>query len=74
MEEEMKEPTITVAGYFGKDKEVTRDEFVAIWKEHAGNLYRLPSDDAGFTWAAKVIDETVELAGSEFDRILEESK
>lgn len=68
----MNAPTITVAGYFGRDKEVTRDEFVAIWKEHAGNLMRLPSNDAGFTWATKVIDETVELAGSEFDRILKE--
>lgn len=70
----MNERTITFAGYFGKDKEMTREDFIAIWKEHASNLRRLPSNVAGFAWADKVVAETVELAGSEFDRIYSETK
>jgi hypothetical protein len=68
----MNAPTITVRGYFG-DKEVTREKFIEIWREHADNLKRLPSNIAGLDWAEKVIAETVELAGSEFDRILSET-
>ena len=67
----MKAPTITVTGHFG-DKEVTREEFIETWRDHAANLKRLPGNIAGFEWAERVVAETIELAGSEFDRILRE--
>ena len=35
-----KEPTLTVAGWFGKDKDVTRDEYIKLWVENS-DLYRL---------------------------------
>ncbi len=69
----MSKRTITVAGFFG-DKELTRREFIEEWRVHAANLKRLPGNAAGYAWAEKVVAETVELAGTEFDRILRESK
>ena len=34
----MTTPTITVAGLFGKDKEVTLEEFTRRWVNHAAEL------------------------------------
>ena len=69
----MKEPTITVAGYFG-DKEVTRDEFINTWRTHVAELKRLPHYDdlIAMEVVNKMIDAVIDMAGKEFDRILEE--
>jgi hypothetical protein len=64
--------TITVAGYFGKDKEITKDEFVKEWTDHTAQLKRI---DWSLDWN-KEVDEMIQYvkdrAELEFDRVLEE--
>ena len=62
--------TITVAGYFG-DKQMTKEDFVKTWVDHANELLRL---DYSRDWQDKVIamKQTVcEKAISEFERMYE---
>ncbi len=64
--------TITVTGYFGKDKQVTREEYISTWKEHASQFHRLrPSAK----WEdLEMVEATVlKWAEDEFDRLLNES-
>lgn len=65
----MQQPTITVAGYFGKDKELTREEFFAHWSEHVLQLKRL---DYNREWVFKVEamhNQVKAKCHEEFDRI-----
>ena len=65
------ESTITVAGHFG-DKEMTKEEFVKTWVDHANELMRL---DYSRDWQDEVIKikQTVcQKAISEFDRMYSE--
>jgi hypothetical protein len=63
------EPTITVTGYFGKDKQITRADFIKTWRDHVQELTRLSCE---FEFATKIRDwmrETEFEAAREFDRI-----
>ena len=62
----MNEETVTVVGYFGKDKQVTREEFVKVWKEHISELRRLSWDDPRIS---EIIETVQEIASVEFDRL-----
>ena len=33
--------TVTVTGHFGKPREVTRRQFVEIWRNHTADLYAI---------------------------------
>ena len=64
-----KEPTITVEGWFGKDKEVTRAEYVKLWADNA-TLYRLidySQLEYMEAWAKSIKDDIAELAGYSWD-------
>ena len=68
-----KEPTITVEGWFGKDKEVTRDEYVKLWADNA-TLYRLidySQLEYMEAWAKSIKDDIAELAVDELQEIIE---
>ena len=65
----MSAPTITVAGYFGKDKEVTREEFFSHWSEHVLQLKRLSFERSWIT-EVEIIHSKVEAkCNEEFDRL-----
>jgi len=66
---EMTNETVTVQGYFGKDKEMTRDEFVDVWKSHTMQLHNLtinhgPEIDT-------IVETVVQWANDEFNRMME---
>ena len=64
-----KEPTLTVAGWFGKDKDVTRDEYIKLWVEHS-DLYRLVHyKQLAYmeAWVQDIKDEIAEVAGLSWD-------
>ena len=68
-EEEEVEPTLTVAGWFGKDKDVTRDEYIKLWVEHS-DLYRLVHyKQLAYmeAWVQDIKDEIAEIAGLSWD-------
>ena len=57
--------TITTTNMFGREVELTKEEFVARWKEHAEELHRL-----GFEYRTEIVDivdRVVALAETEFD-------
>ncbi len=63
------EPTITVAGWFGKDKDITRADYVDLWVKNA-DLYKL----VDYTelvymeaWVQEIKDDIAELAGYSWD-------
>ena len=64
-----KEPTITVEGWFGKDKDITRADYVKLWADNA-TLYRL-IDYSQLSymeaWAKSIKDDIAELAGYSWD-------
>ena len=63
------EPTITVSGWFGKDKEVTREEYVDLWVKNA-DLYKLVHyKQLAYmeAWVQEVKDEIAEIAGLSWD-------
>ena len=63
------EPTLTVAGWFGKDKDVTRDEYIKLWVEHS-DLYRLVHyKQLAYmeAWVQDIKDEIAEIAGLSWD-------
>ena len=63
------EPTITVEGWFGKDKDVTRDEYIKLWVEHS-DLYRLVHyKQLAYmeAWVQDIKDEIAEIAGLSWD-------
>lgn len=53
----MGQPTITVFGYFGKDKEMTEEAFCATWTAHCRELKRIDYD---MEWTMQ-IDELIEI-------------
>ena len=65
--------TITVEGFFG-EKQMTKEEFVKVWVDQAGELIKL---DYSRDWQDKVIEmkQTVcEKAINEFERMYEEQQ
>jgi hypothetical protein len=64
-----KEPTITVTGWTGKDKEVTRAEYIKLWVEHS-DLYKLVHyKQLAYmeAWVQDIKDEIAEIAGLSWD-------
>ena len=69
IKELMDEPTITVTGWTGKDKEVTRAEYVKLWVEHS-DLYKLVHyKQLAYmeAWVQEIKDEIAEIAGLSWD-------
>ena len=63
------EPTITVSDWFGKDKEVTRKEYVDLWVKNA-DLYKLVHyKQLAYmeAWVQDIKDDIAELAGYSWD-------
>ena len=63
------EPTITVSDWFGKDKEVTREEYVDLWVRNA-DLYKLVHyKQLAYmeAWVQDIKDDIAELAGYSWD-------
>jgi len=65
----MGQATITVAGYFGKDKEMTRDEFQATWSEHVLQLKRIDYDPSWCHEVEAMHTKVMEKCNEEFDRL-----
>ena len=63
--------TITVENSFGKDKQITRLDFITQWYEHMGQLNRLSWDHADEF--KKMQMRISEIAGEEFDRLWEKA-
>ena len=61
----MTSPTITVDGFFG-EKQVTREDFINQWVDHAAQLSSLD-----FEFWLELKPQVTELAGQKFDLCLE---
>jgi len=64
-----KEKTITVSDWFGKDKEITRTDFIDLWVRNA-DLYKLVhyKQLAYMTaWVQEIKDDIAEIAGLSWD-------
>jgi len=64
-----KEPTITVEDWFGKDKEVTREEYIDLWVKNA-DLYKLVHyKQLAYmeAWVQDIKDDIAEIAGLSWD-------
>ena len=64
-----KEPTLTVEGWFGKDKEVTREEYIDLWVRNA-DLYKLVHyKQLAYmeAWVQDIKDDIAEIAGLSWD-------
>ncbi len=64
------QPTITVQGHFGKDKQITREQFIQEWVNHAKQLHNL-------SWEAHeeivvIVKQVESIAVIEFTRLLAE--
>ena len=64
-----KEPTITVSDWFGKDKDVTRDEYVDLWVKNADLYKLLDYSQINYmeAWIQGIKDDIAELAGYSWD-------
>ena len=63
------EPTITVSDWFGKDKEITRADYVELWVKNA-DLYKLVHyKQLAYmeAWVQDIKDDIAELAGYSWD-------
>ena len=65
----MGQATITVAGYFGKDKEMTRDEFCDTWVSHVNQLKRIDYDPSWIVEVNAMTDKVRAKCNEEFDRL-----
>lgn len=65
------ETLITVTGYFGKEKQITKQDFVKRWKDHAKELFTLSGENQK-TWEEinELVNRIEELACDEADRII----
>ena len=64
-----KEPTITVSDWFGKDKDITRTDYVDLWVRNA-DLYKLVHyKQLAYmeAWVQDIKDEIAEVAGLSWD-------
>lgn len=70
----MSEPTITLTGYFGKPKQVTRKEFARAWMDAVSDLYNLTmtADDHEYVNEVKAWVESK--ANEKFDRALDRER
>jgi len=67
--DEPDEPTLTVEGWFGKDKEVTREEYIDLWVRNA-DLYKLVHyKQLAYmeAWVQDIKDDIAEIAGLSWD-------
>jgi len=63
------ERTITVAGWFGKDQDITRADYIDLWVKNA-DLYKLVDYTELVymeTWVQEIKDDIAELAGYSWD-------
>lgn len=63
------EQTITVNGWFGDDKQMTKEEFTKVWREHAGELLRINHGDAWTREVTAIAKKVIEQCEKEFDRM-----
>jgi hypothetical protein len=64
------ERTITVTGYFG-DKQMTKEEYVKVWREHVGELLRIDYSDEWTREVTAIADKVIKRVEGEFDRMYE---
>ena len=67
MSEERK---IIVNSYFG-DKEMTKDEFTKVWREHVGELLRIDYSDSWTREVTAIAEKVINKCHEEFDRLYE---
>lgn len=67
--ETSQEKTKLVMGYFGKEKPITRAEFVKRWRDQALELAYLANSEADRAEMETVVATTERLAGQKWDRI-----
>ena len=67
---EAPEPTITVIGFLGNDKEVTHDEFVDVWTSMVKDLWKLAGNEEERAIADDVVKKVSNLASVDFYRTL----
>ena len=65
------EPTITVIGWFGKDKEMTRSQFCEVWTDQVKETRRLSIIPEWQTKVDTMVDWVEREASAEFDRMYE---
>lgn len=61
--------TIRLQGGFGRERDYTREEFVSLWTDTAGQLFRLAESDEDIKWASEIKKQTADRAEKVFDRI-----
>jgi hypothetical protein len=61
--------TITVNGYFGKDKQITKQEFAKVWIDHLTQMRTISWDQAWQQNVDAMIDKTRTQCHAEFDRL-----
>lgn len=61
--------TKTVEGFFGKPKQITRDDFIKRWTEHVGQMYCLAATTAEYKELRDMLNRVAELAGQAWDRM-----
>ena len=66
----MTNATITVKGYLGHDKQVTREEFIDTWTYQVKDLWAICDTSEEFELAKQIKQQVAELAAKDFDRTL----
>ena len=69
METVATQATKTVEGYFGKPKQITRDDFVKRWTEHFVEVFSLANSTAEYEELKAMKARIAELAGAAWERI-----
>ena len=63
--------TITVADWNGKDKQITRADFITTWTKHVGELRAINYDRDWCTEVARMQEIVEAEVSREFDRLYE---
>lgn len=59
--------TKSVEGYFGKPKEITREDFIARWKSTVADCYSLTLTTADYEAVVSMIARVEVMAGRKWD-------
>lgn len=63
------EATKEVTGYFGKPRQITRQDFINRWISHAGDLYNITNTIEQHNEVRTMIARIEDMAGKAWDRI-----
>ena len=59
--------TITVSNSFGRDKEITREEFIRQWVEHVGQMHRICETEVDMNMVRLIKKNAEDMAARSFD-------